>query len=83
MFVDKNIALDKFKVIENIIVSYLNYEYCDINIDEKIVSILKDSSSNKLLLILSIFEEEIPKLEFNVNFKLWLDSLFSRLFIGG
>ena len=83
VFVDKNIALDKFKVIENIIVSYLNYEYCDINIDEKIVSILKDSSSNKLLLILSIFEEEIPKLEFNVNFKLWLDSLFSRLVIGG
>ena len=65
------------------IVSYLNYEYCDNSIDDKIISILKDSSTDKLLLSLSIFEEEIPRLEFNVNFKLWLDSLFSRLVNGG
>ena len=83
VLVDKNIALEKFKIIENIIVSYLNYEYCDNSIDDKIISILKDSSTDKLLLSLSIFEEEIPKLEFNVNFKLWLDSLFSRLVNGG
>ena len=31
---------------------------------------------------ISIIEEEIPKLEFNVNFKLWLDSFFSKL-VGG
>lgn len=83
VLVDKNIALEKFKIIENIIVSYLNYEYCDNSIDDKIISILKDSSTDKLLLSLSIFEEEIPRLEFNVNFKLWLDSLFSRLVNGG
>ena len=83
VLVDKSIALEKFKIIENIIVSYLNYEYCDNSIDDKIISILKDSSTDKLLLSLSIFEEEIPRLEFNVNFKLWLDSLFSRLVNGG
>jgi len=83
VLVDKNIALEKFKIIENIIVSYLNYEYCDNSIDDKIILILKDSSTDKLLLSLSIFEEEIPRLEFNVNFKLWLDSLFSRLVNGG
>ena len=45
-------------------------------------NILKDNDINNLVDILSIFEEETSKLEFNVNFKLWLDSLFCRL-IGG
>ena len=42
-------------------------------------NILKDNDINNLVDILSIFEEETSKLEFNVNFKLWLDSLFCRL----
>lgn len=45
-------------------------------------NILKDNDINNLVDILSIFEEETSKLEFNVNLKLWLDSLFCRL-IGG
>ena len=45
-------------------------------------SIFKDMDHNKIISILSIMEEEIPKLNFNVNVKLWLDSFFSRL-IGG
>lgn len=81
---DKNIARDKFKIIENILVSYLNYKYLDnIEFDENIKSILNDISYDKILNSLSIIEEEIPKLDFNVNFKLWLDCLFSRLVIGG
>ena len=84
ILVDKNICLNKFKIIENIIVSYLNYKYCDDkSIDDRIVSILNNISNDKLLNILSIFEEELPKLEFNVNFKLWIDSLFAKLVIGG
>ena len=84
IFTDKNEAKEKFKVIENIFVSYLNYKYLDNNtFDENIVSILKDISYDQILNSISILEEELPKLDFNVNFKLWLDSLFSRLVIGG
>ena len=84
VFTDKNEAKEKFKVIENIFVSYLNYKYLDNNnFDENIVSILKDISYDQILNSISILEEELPKLDFNVNFKLWLDSLFSRLVIGG
>lgn len=84
VFSDKNEAKEKFKVIENIFISYLNYKYLEKDtFDGNIVSILKDVSYENILNSLSILEEELPKLDFNVNFKLWLDSLFSRLVIGG
>ena len=71
-------------MIENILISYLNYEYLDnSNCDDRIIKLLRDCSNEKILNSLSIFEEELPKLEFNVNFKLWIDSLFSKLIIGG
>lgn len=80
---DKDIARDKLSEIENIIVSYLDKKYESIEIDEKLVKLFKDIDDKKLLNALSIIEEEIKKLEFNVNYKLWLDSLFSKLTIGG
>ena len=84
VFVDKEVAKDKFRMIENILISYLNYEYLDnSNCDDRIIKLLRDCSNEKILNSLSIFEEELPKLEFNVNFKLWIDSLFSKLIIGG
>ena len=36
-----------------------------------------------MLNYLSIIEEELPKLDFNVNYKLWIDSLFSKFILGG
>ena len=84
VLVDKDVARDKFKMIENILILYLNYEYLDnSNCDDKIIKLLGECSNEKILNSLSIFEEELPKLEFNVNFKLWIDSLFSKLIIGG
>ena len=80
---DKDIARDKLSEIENIIISYLDNKYENKEIDEKLVKLFKDVDSKKLLNSLSIIEEEIKKLEFNVNYKLWLDALFSRLTIGG
>jgi DNA polymerase-3 subunit delta' len=80
---DKDIAREKLSEIENIIISYLNNKYEDKEIDEKLEKLFKDIESKKLLNILSIIEEEIKRLEFNVNYKLWLDALFSRLTIGG
>ena len=80
---DKDIAKEKLEKIENIIILYLENKYNNKEIDEKLLKLFKDIDSNKLLNILKIIEEEIKRLEFNVNYKLWLDALFSRLTIGG
>lgn len=80
---DKDIAKDKLKKLEDIIISYLDKKYESIDIDEKLIKLFKNIDDKKLLNSLSIIEEEIKKLEFNVNYKLWLDSLFSKLTIGG
>ena len=80
---DKDIVRHKLSEIENIIVLYLEGKYNKKEIDEKLVKLFKDIDNKKLLNSLSIIEEEVRKLEFNVNYKLWLDSLFSKLTIGG
>lgn len=80
---DKDIAKEKLEKIENIIILYLENKYNDKEIDDKLIKLFKDIDSNNLLNILKIIEDEIKKLEFNVNYKLWLDALFSRLKIGG
>ena len=72
---EKLTAMAYFKKIEDILITFLrdgtsSYE-CLYKVNKK--TIVK---------ILSILEEELPKLEFNVNYKLWLDSLFSKM-IGG
>ena len=80
---DKDIAKEKLEKIENIIILYLENKYNNKEIDDKLVKLFKDIDNNKLLNILKIIEDEIKRLEFNVNYKLWLDALFSRLTIGG
>lgn len=80
---DKDIAKEKLEKIENIIILYLENKYNNKEIDDKLIKLFKDIDSNKLLNILKIIEDEIKRLEFNVNYKLWLDALFSRLTIGG
>ena len=80
---DKDIVKHKLSEIENIIVLYLEGKYKISEIDEKLVKLFKNIDNKKLLNSLSIIEEEVKKLEFNVNYKLWLDSLFSKLTIGG
>ena len=67
--------------ISNILISSINYsilkeknEYSDI-----FDNILENDDINKLVNILSILDDEIYKLNFNVNLKLWLDSLFCKL----
>lgn len=83
ILVDKNIAKEILGEIEKIILKYLNYvsnrnSFCD----ERVINLLKNTSINDLTNYILIIEEEIQKLDFNVNYKLWLDCLFSRL-IGG
>lgn len=82
IFIDKETTKRLFIKVENIILGYLESKYINIKYDDTIVNLLNKKDDSKLLMIISIIEDELPKLEYNVNFKLWLDSLFSR-FIGG
>lgn len=72
---DKKVSIDCFERVEDIIVEHINS-----NDRNKDVSLIFRNKSNEYLLnVISILEDELPKLRFNVNFKLWLDCLFSRL----
>ena len=78
-FVDKNVLKEQLMVAENVILLYLENSK---NLSNDVISLLKKKDNKELIRILSVIEDEIPKLEFNVNFKLWIDSLFAKL-IGG
>ena len=81
-FNDKNNIKNDLIKIENIILDYLNNSFNNNNNNNEYFDLLKRCDSNYLINIVSIIEDEIIKLDFNVNLKLWLDSLFSK-FIGG
>jgi hypothetical protein len=84
ILVDKNSLIDYLNNLEHIIVCYFDYVYLkNVNLDKNIISIVSKSDNNTLLNIISIIEEELPKLKFNVNYKLWLDSFFAKLIVGG
>ena len=78
-FVDKNVLKEQLLVVENVILSYLENSK---NLSKEVKSLLDNKNNRELIRILSVIEDEIPKLDFNVNFKLWIDSLFAKL-IGG
>lgn len=82
--VDKNIFKEKLQKIEHIFINYLNckFEKSLENTEKDLNILLKKCDDKDIIKYISIIEEEIPNLEFNVNFKLWLDSFFSKL-VGG
>ena len=81
---DKDSALYKFSIIENILTQYMNYIYCgDSSLNNDVVNVLKNVDTKCVLNTISIIEDCLKKLEFNVNYKLWIDSTFSKLIIGG
>jgi len=69
---DKEQAKAVFEIVEKIFVQYLS------NPDDKKLSFLLDVDKNNLLKYITIIEEENPKLVYNINYKLWLDVIFSR-----
>lgn len=74
---DKIQAFSKLKLIQEIFVSYL------INKDSSPVKQILDKVSDKSIVRYTlIIDEYLKKLEYNVNYKLWLDSLFASL-LGG
>ena len=84
ILLDKNIARTKLQVIEEYIIQYLNYKYnINKNFDNHLLDLFQNYNDDYLYKCISVIENELSKLEFNVNYKLWLDSLFSKLIIGG
>ena len=82
IFIDKVVTKNLFIKVENIILNYLEAKYTSKKFNENIFTILDKKSEKDLLNMISILEDELQKLEFNVNLKIWLCSLFSK-FIGG
>ena len=81
---DKNDAKRILNEISQVLIIYLNY-LSDNNqeIDSEILNLLNGKDMDKIVNILSIIEEEQAKLEYNINYKLWIDALFARIILGG
>ena len=78
---DKLIFKDMLINSEKIILDYISCSD-DKKINNDIDILLSKYDNRKLIGIISIIEDYLVKLEFNINYKLWVDSLFSSL-IGG
>lgn len=78
---DKLIFKDMLINSEKIILDYISCSD-DKKINNDINILLSKYDNRKLIRIISIIEDYLVKLEFNINYKLWVDSLFSSL-IGG
>ena len=55
----------------------------DYALSMEFINILNGQNVEKLVNIIAIIEEEIKKLEYNINYKLWLDNLFAQIILGG
>ena len=65
-----------FFVIEKILINYLSTK--SQGNENSNLSFLDSVDTNILLSYITIIEEEIPKLVYNINYKLWLDCIYSR-----
>lgn len=80
---DKFIAKERLMKVEEVLVSYMRYlANNEFKCSDVAIKILRDVKSVQIANFISIIENELSKLEYNVNYKLWLDSLFAKL-IGG
>ena len=78
ILVDKFVAYEILSNIENILISYLNNKVLSNTSSSELELLLSSITDNDIIKIVKVIEEELPKLKFNVNYKLWLDSIFSR-----
>ena len=77
---DKELAKEKFNTIEEILVNYLDYKVLDKDaFNSDIIKLLEKTIDKEIIKIISIIEEYLPKLVYNVNYKFWLDAIFSEL----
>lgn len=74
IFIDKQNTKKLLTEIEKYFLSYLVGMT-----DEDISTQMKNVEIDDIILYVKIIESEKQKLEFNINFKMWLDSFFSRI----
>ena len=81
---DKNIAKSRLKTVQRALVEtlYNNVEFCSISNISDVFGLISELDTKKILALISIIDLEILKLDYNVNYKLWLDSIFAKM-IGG
>ena len=81
---DKMVAKNKLLELEKVLMIYLDNKACDRDMTnfDGILGILSSLSIEKIIKMISIIDDEVAKLEFNVNYKLWLDQFFAKV-IGG
>lgn len=72
----KDAAKEIFVAIERIFIYYLSTK--SQGKTNSNLSLLDSIDANILLSYITIIEEEIPKLVYNINYKLWLDCIYSR-----
>ena len=81
---DKVVAKRCLNEISQVIINYLAYmSNKDYAVSMEFINILNGQNVEKLVNIIAIIEEEIKKLEYNINYKLWLDNLFAQIILGG
>ena len=73
---DKEVAKKMFFLVEKVLVNYLSIKSKEKENDY--LSFLDSIDSNVLLSYITIIEEEIPKLVYNINYKIWLNCIYSR-----
>ena len=76
---DKDQAKSILLEVENLFIAYLDYKnFGDKASYDERFSFLESCKLQDILTYISIIEEELPKLLYNINYKLWLDVIFSR-----
>ena len=82
IFTDKDSFIKYMDIIKKIFVSYLHYDYGIINsFDDSIIDIFKDISNKRIFSYLQIIESDFKLLEYNINFKIFLDSFYAKLIL--
>lgn len=76
---DKNIAKKVLSEVEKYFMYYLINQSSNNDIDSRTFHNLSKMTVNEMILYVKIIEKEKQKLEFNVNYKIWLDSFFSKI----
>lgn len=80
ILVEKKITKKILSEIEFILLRYVNNNFSFLS--DKTINLIKKYDIDEIVNIISVIEEELLKLDYNVNFKLWMDCFFAKI-IGG
>lgn len=80
----KEQANDKFNIVVNVLLQFLEYLLIGNKVDlpDRIFQLLEKIDKNRLIRDIMIIQAQLEILKFNLNYKLWLDSLFAQM-LGG